>query len=56
MDITPQQLERTFRTNIFAYFYLTRTFGVSVCLVVRSKSDRYSNYVHSIPQRQRCPT
>jgi NAD(P)-dependent dehydrogenase (short-subunit alcohol dehydrogenase family) len=23
-DITPEQLERTFRTNIFAYFYMTR--------------------------------
>jgi NAD(P)-dependent dehydrogenase (short-subunit alcohol dehydrogenase family) len=24
VDITPQQLERTFRTNIFAYFYMAR--------------------------------
>lgn len=24
LDITPKQLERTFRTNIFSYFYLTQ--------------------------------
>src|SRR5207248_5092673 len=24
LDITPEQLERTFRTNIFAYFYMAR--------------------------------
>jgi NAD(P)-dependent dehydrogenase (short-subunit alcohol dehydrogenase family) len=24
LDITPEQLERTFRTNIFSYFYMTR--------------------------------
>jgi NAD(P)-dependent dehydrogenase (short-subunit alcohol dehydrogenase family) len=24
LDITPEQLERTFRTNIFAYFYIAR--------------------------------
>ena len=24
MKITPEQLEKTFRTNIFGYFYLTR--------------------------------
>ncbi len=24
LDITPEQLERTFRTNIFGYFYITR--------------------------------
>lgn len=27
LDISKEQLERTFRTNIFAFFYLTRTFG-----------------------------
>lgn len=26
-DITKEQLEKTFRTNIFAYFYIARRFG-----------------------------
>lgn len=46
MDITPQQLDRTFRTNIFAYFYLTRAFDPSVCWVPFQSVTRHFNCVN----------
>jgi len=38
MDITKEQLERTFRTNIFAHFFLTREWS-STFLCGRGRFD-----------------
>ncbi len=52
LDITPEQLERTFRTNIFAYFYMAREvlkhFGRGGVIVNTSSVTAYRGSDHLI--------